>query len=81
VYGIGYKSTKVIGKQSYQDSTSSSVQVMREEAEQLKNKLLAVETDRDHLCDRMFNNEKEIKQNNKMLHLLMEKMNFQPPEI
>jgi len=81
VYGLGSESTKVIGRQPYQDSTSSSVQVMRKEIEQLKNELLAVQTERDHFHDRMLNNKKEIQQNNKMLHLLMENMNFQPPEI
>ena len=88
VYGLGSESINAIGRQLYQDSTSSSVQVMKEEIKQLENKLLVVETKRDELRERMVNNErqidqnnKQIEQNNKMLHLLMEKMNFQPPEI
>jgi len=79
VYRLGSESTKAIERQFYQDSTSSSVQVMREEIEQLKNKLLIVETERDEPCDKVFNNERQIQQNNKMLHLLMKKMYFQPP--
>jgi len=79
VYGLGSESTKAIGRQSYHDSTSSSVQVMKEDIQKLKKKkLLVLETERDALRDRMLNNEKEIQQNNKMLHLLMEKMDFQP---
>ena len=81
VYGLGSESINAIGRQLYHDSTSSSVQVMKEEIEQLKNKLLEVETERDELRERMANNERQIEQNNKMLHLLMEKMDFQPPEI
>ena len=88
MYGLGSKSINAIGRQLYQDSTSSSVQVMKEEIEQLKNKLLVVETERDELCERMVNSErkieknnKQIEQNNKMFHLLMEKMDFKPPEI
>ena len=52
---------------------------MKEDIQKLKKKkLLVLETERDALRDRMLNNEKEIQQNNKMLHLLMEKMDFQP---
>jgi len=47
VYGLGSKSINAIGRQLYQDSTSSSMQVMKEEIEQLKKKLLVVETERD----------------------------------
>jgi len=54
---------------------------MKAEIEQLENKLLVVETKRDELRERMVNNERQIQQNNKMLYLLMEKMDFQPPEI
>jgi len=54
------------------------MQVMREEIEQLKNNLLAIETERVKLCDIMFNNDREIQQNNKILHLLMEKIDFHP---
>jgi len=54
---------------------------MKEEIQQLKNKLLVIETKRDELRERMVNTERQIEQNNKMLHLLREKMNFQPPEI
>jgi len=67
VYGLESESINVIGRQLYQDSTSSSVQVMKEEIEQLKNKLLVVETERDELRERMVNNERQIEQNNKML--------------
>ena len=81
VYGLGSESINAIGRQHYQDSTSSSVQVMKEEIQQLKNKLLVIETKRDELRERMVNTERQIEQNNKMLHLLREKMNFQPPEI
>ncbi|QCE15624.1 putative transposase [Vigna unguiculata] len=42
VYGLGSESTKAIGRLSYHDPTSSSVQAMREEIEHLKNELLAV---------------------------------------
>jgi len=42
---------------------------MREEIEHLKHELLKIQTERDDLRDRMFNNEKEIQQNNKILHL------------
>jgi len=38
VYGLGYESTKVIRRQFNQDSTSSTMQVMRDEIEQLKKK-------------------------------------------
>jgi len=81
VYGLGSESTNVIGRQFYQDSTSSSVQVMKEDIEQLKIKLLVIVTERDELRERIVNNEREIQQNNKMLHLLMGKMDFQPPDI
>jgi len=47
VYGLGSESINAIGRQLYQDSTSSSMQVMKEEIEQLKKKLLVVETERD----------------------------------
>ena len=76
VYRLGSELINVIGRQFYQDFTSSSVQVMKEEIEQLKNKLLVVETERGELRERI-----QIQQNNKMLHLLMEKMDFQPSEI
>jgi len=81
VYGLGSESINAIGRQLYQDSTSSSIQVMKEEIEQLKNKLFIVETERDELRERMVNSERQIEQHNKILYLLMEKMDFQPPEI
>jgi len=57
VYGLGSESISSIGRQLYQDSTSS-VQVMKEEIQQLKNKLLVVETERDELRERMVNSER-----------------------
>jgi len=88
VYGLGSESIKAIGRQLYQDSTSSFVQVMKEEIEQLKNKLLVVKTKKDELREKLVNGERQIEQNNnqneqnnKMLHFLMEKMDFQPPKI
>jgi len=54
---------------------------MKEDIEQLKIKLLVIVTERDELRERIVNNEREIQQNNKMLHLLMGKMDFQPPDI
>ena len=60
VYGLGSKSINTIGRQLYQDCTSS-VQVMKEEFEQLKNKLLVVETKRDELRER------QIEKNNKQI--------------
>jgi len=59
VHELGSESTKAIGRQFYQESTSLYMEVMREEILQLKNKLLIVETEMDVLCDRMFNNETE----------------------
>jgi len=50
-----------------------------EEIEQLKNKLLTVETERDELRDRMFNNKKEIQKKQQNISSLMKKMYFQPP--
>ena len=50
-----------------------------EEIEQLKNKLLTVETERDELRDRMFNNKKEIQKKQQNISSLMKKMDFQPP--
>jgi len=84
VYGLGSESINAIGRQLYQDSTSSSVQVMKEEIEQLKNKLLEVETEMDELRERMVNNERQIEQNNKQIeqnNKMMEKMDFHPPDI
>jgi len=54
---------------------------MREEIEPLKNKLLVVEIERDDLHDKMFNNEIEIQINNKLLQLLIKKMEFQHLQI
>ena len=68
VYGLGSESINAIGRQLYQDSTSSSVQVMKEEIEQLKHKLLVVETEKDEHRERMVNSERQIEQNNKQIY-------------
>ena len=78
VYGLGSESTKAIKKHLYQESSSSSVHAMRDEIEQLKSQLKAVQTERDDMQQRMLNNEREIQQNNKMLQMLMHKMDVQP---
>jgi len=51
------------------DFTSSYVQGMRDEIEELKIKLMEVQIEREN------------HQNIKLLQLLMEKLNFQPPQM
>ncbi|TKY72513.1 transposase, Ptta/En/Spm, plant [Spatholobus suberectus] len=79
VYGLGLELSKVVGRHSYHGSSSSlSDWVRREEIEELKNKLVAVETERHDLRDKVSNNERDIQLNNQLLKQLMEKINFQP---
>jgi len=49
IYELGFESVKEVGNHSYQKSSLSLVHAIREDIEQLKNKVKVVETEKDDI--------------------------------
>lgn len=79
VYGLGSESNKAIGKQFCYESNSSSVQALKDEIQQLKHTLQEVRSERDELLNTVLVTQQKVQKNDKLLLMVMEKMDLQPP--